>query len=64
MSMHVGPTHGPDVTIDLLEEVVDSYSWELLEALKCALAGAPHWRSEAQELLRKISAHITQQETE
>jgi hypothetical protein len=31
---------------------------DLVEALKSALAGAPHWRFEAQELLRKIHAGI------
>jgi hypothetical protein len=28
---------------------------ELLEALKAAVAGAAHWRPEAQDLLRKIA---------
>jgi hypothetical protein len=31
-------------------------SKQLLEALKAALAGAPHWRFEAQQLLRQIDA--------
>jgi hypothetical protein len=31
-------------------------AWELVQALKGALGGAPHWRSEAQGLLRQIAA--------
>jgi hypothetical protein len=34
--------------------VAEHYAWELFEALKAAVAGAPHWRPEAQALLRKM----------
>jgi hypothetical protein len=38
--------------------VAECHAAELLEALKSAVAGAPHWRSEAQALLRKIASGI------
>lgn len=31
---------------------------ELVEALKAAIAGAPHWRAEAQALLRLIDGGV------
>jgi len=45
-----------NVSHERLQEIAaECWSWELVIALMSALAGAPHWRSEAQELLRKIS---------
>jgi hypothetical protein len=45
-----------DIPSDRLQEVVaEAWSWELLEALKGAVAGAPRWRPDAQALLRKIN---------
>ena len=45
-----------DIPSDRLREVVaEAWSWELLEALKAAVAGAAHWRPEAQTLLRRIA---------
>lgn len=45
-----------DITSNRLQEIVaEQYAWELLEALKSAVAGASHWRVEAQQLLRRIA---------
>jgi hypothetical protein len=45
------------ITIEKRQEVsAEAFSWELLECLKSAVAGLPHWRAEAQALLRKIHA--------
>jgi hypothetical protein len=55
-----GAAHQPEVVrhvpSDRLQEVVaEAWAWELLEALKCAVAGSSHWRVEAQALLRRIA---------
>jgi len=45
------------ISLERLQEIsAECWSWELVTALMAALAGAPHWRSEAQALLRKIAA--------
>jgi hypothetical protein len=45
------------ISIEKRQEVsAEMHTWELLECLKSAVAGLPHWRSEAQALLRKIDA--------
>jgi hypothetical protein len=54
-----GAAHQPEVVrhvpSDRLQEVVaEAWAWELVEALKAAVAGSSHWRVDAQALLRKI----------
>ena len=60
--LHVeGAGHEPSVH-DLLQREqtlrrisAELHAHDLVEALKAALAGAPHWRFEGQELLRRIA---------
>jgi hypothetical protein len=49
-------TSDADTHERLQEIAAEGWAWELVEALKSAVAGAPHWRSEAQALLRRIDA--------
>ena len=56
-----GGTHEPEIvralSLERLQEIsAETHAWELVEALKAAVAGAPHWRHEAQLLLRAIAA--------
>jgi L-ascorbate metabolism protein UlaG (beta-lactamase superfamily) len=50
-----GRTHMPGVSDQLYVVMAEQYAVELLEALKAAVAGAAHWRPEAQSLLRLIA---------
>ena len=59
-----GASHEPSVH-DLLQREqtlrrisAELHAHDLVEALKAAIAGAPHWRWEAQELLRRIAEGI------
>jgi hypothetical protein len=54
-----GGIHEPDTDIsrERLQRVsADLHSWELTQALMSAVAGDPHWRRDAQALLRRIAA--------
>jgi hypothetical protein len=55
MSMHVsGALHVTEVE-GIRREIAEAHVMELIEALADALVGAPHWRHQAQELLRRLS---------
>jgi hypothetical protein len=45
----------------LYEIIAEHHAVPLLEALKAAVAGAPHWRVDAQKLLRAINAFEIQE---
>jgi hypothetical protein len=49
-----GGTHAPD-TEAMRREIAEAQREVLIEALADALTGAPHWRHQAQELLRKLA---------
>lgn len=43
--------------LDRLQEIAaEAWAWELVIALRNAIDGQPHWRAEAQHLLRLIDA--------
>ena len=49
------PNYRPDLVLERMQAIAaECRAWELVEALMSAVAGDPHWRSEAQALLRKI----------
>ena len=52
MSMHLEITETERVS----RVVAEARALELVEALANAIMGAPHWRTEAQALLRAIAA--------
>ena len=55
----IGPDRTPraDLMRERMQEMTaEAYAWELVEALKAAIAGLSHWRLDAQALLRKIDA--------
>jgi hypothetical protein len=64
MSMHVtGAAYGAEVEDRDISDLAtvqntaaEVRAWELVQALMSALAGEPHWRRDAQELLRQICA--------
>jgi hypothetical protein len=44
------------ITIERRQELsAEAHAWELVECLKSAVAGLPHWRHEAQLLLKTIN---------
>lgn len=66
-----GRSHVEGAAWDALDRLVDRmttqsntellaaevHAWDLLQALKDAVAGAAHWRPTAQRLLREIANH-------
>ena len=49
------PNYRPDLVRERMAHVAaECRAWELVEMLQSAIAGDPHWRHEAQELLRLI----------
>jgi uncharacterized SAM-dependent methyltransferase len=47
---------GSIFNLETIEIAAELRAMELVEVLKAALAGAPHWRREAQQLLKAIAA--------
>ena len=56
MSMHAsGGLHVTEIE-GIRREIAEAHVEQLIEALADALIGAPHWRTNAQALLRKLAA--------
>jgi hypothetical protein len=45
------------ISLERMQEIsAECHAWELVLMLMAAVAGDPHWRHDAQQLLRKIHA--------